>query len=126
MSDNADRSPTGDSGGPASSGDTGARVVLCTAPDAEVGETLADHLVRRRLAACVNLLPGLRSVYWWDGDVQSDAEVLLLIKSDVDHLEALIAAVRERHPYDCPEALALPVTEGLQEYLDWLGGSLES
>lgn len=102
----------------------GAFVVLCTAPDAEVAATLARSLVTQRLAACVNVVPGLTSHYHWDGRLQEDAELLLLAKTDAGRVEALIAAIEHEHPYECPEAVALPVQRGSARYLDWIGRSL--
>lgn len=96
------------------------RVVLVTAPDAEVGERLARALVDERLAACVNVVPGIRSFYRWEGRVQSDDEVLLVIKTRADRCEALVDHVRSVHPYDLPEVLALPTAGGSVPYLEWV------
>ena len=96
------------------------RVVFVTAPDAEVAERLARGLVEERLAACVNLIPGIRSFYRWEGAVQNDAEVLLVVKTRTDRLEALASRLQELHPYELPEILGLPVTGGSQAYLDWI------
>ncbi len=96
------------------------RVVLVTAPDAEVAERLARGLVEERLAACVNLIPGIRSFYRWEGAVRDDAEVLLVVKTRTDRLEALASWLQELHPYELPEILGLPVIGGSQAYLDWI------
>ncbi len=96
------------------------RVVLVTAPDAEVAERLARGLVEERLAACVNLIPGIRSFYRWEGAVRDDAEVLLVVKTRTDRLEALASRVQELHPYELPEILGLPIIGGSQAYLDWI------
>ncbi len=96
------------------------RAVLVTAPDAEVGEQLARALVEERLAACVNVIPGIRSFYRWEGKVQSDDEVLLVIKTRDDRCEALADRVRSLHPYDLPEVLALPAVGGSVPYLEWV------
>jgi periplasmic divalent cation tolerance protein len=101
-------------------------VVFSTAPDTEVAEALAEHLVGERLAACVNLVGGVQSVYRWEGEVHRDPEVLLIVKTDQQHLELLIATLQNRHPYDCPEIIALPIVGGSASYLDWLTGSLTS
>lgn len=100
-------------------------VVVCTVPDAATGEVLARALVTRRLAACVNRVPGVRSVYRWEGAIHEDGEELLLIKTDERHLAALIAAIEAEHPYDCPEVLALPVAAGSLPYLSWIATSLD-
>lgn len=99
-------------------------VVLSTAPDREVARALAAVLVERRLAACVNLVPGLESHYWWEGEVQHDAEVLLVCKTRREHLAELSELLVERHPYDCPEVVALPIVGGYAEYLDWIATSV--
>lgn len=95
-------------------------VVLVTAPDAESGQSLAHALVQEQLAACVNLVSGVKSTYRWEGNVQTDEEVLLLVKTTWNRLDALIHRVQEMHPYDLPEVLALPVTTGLKGYLAWV------
>ncbi len=100
-------------------------VVFSTAPDTEVAEALADHLVKERLAACVNLVGGVRSVYRWEGEVQHDPEVLLIVKTDQQHLELLIETLQNRHPYDCPEIIAMPIVGGSAGYLEWLTSSLD-
>lgn len=96
------------------------RVVLATAPDADTGAALARVLVEERLAACVNLLPGVRSIYRWEGQVEDASEVLLLIKTRADRCEALASRVRELHPYDVPEVLELPAVGGSDPYLEWV------
>ena len=100
--------------------DSGVRVVLITAPDADTGSRLARTLVSEGLAACVNLVPGIRSIFRWEGEVQEEQEVLLLVKTRSDRCEALAARVRDLHPYDLPEVLALPAVGGSETYLDWV------
>jgi periplasmic divalent cation tolerance protein len=95
-------------------------VVLCTAPDAETGARLAKGLVEAKLAACVNVIPGLRSFYVWQDELQDDAEVQLLIKTRKERLEALENHLDEHHPYDVPELLALPIAQGGGSYVRWL------
>jgi len=99
---------------------TGARVVLVTAPTGEPAAAIASRLVEERLAACVNVVAGVRSIYRWEGRVCDDREDLLVIKTGADRLEALTARLKEIHPYEVPEVLALPVEAGAQAYLDWL------
>lgn len=96
------------------------RAVLVTAPDSEVAAGLARTLVEEGLAACVNLVPGIRSFYRWEGQVQDDPEVLLVIKTRSDRCDALAQRVQELHPYDLPEVLALPAVGGSAAYLDWV------
>ena len=98
--------------------------VLMTAPDAETAESLARTLVDERLAACANLVPGVTSVYRWEGEVQRDAEVLVVLKTTRDGLAGLEARAVELHPYDVPEVLALPVVGGHAPYAAWVAGEV--
>ncbi len=96
------------------------QVVLITAPDADCADALARRLVEERLAACVNVVPKVRSIYRWEGAVQADEEHLLLAKTHAARTEALAARVKELHPYELPEVLALPAEGGSAAYLDWV------
>ena len=104
---------------------TGALVVLCTAPTAEVAAELARALVEARLAACGNVLPGLRSIYRWREKLEDEAEVLLILKTTRDRFPALRDELVRRHPYQVPEVLALPVEAGSAAYLEWLADSVD-
>ncbi len=95
------------------------QVVLCTTPVAEA-ERIARALVDERLAACVNILPRVTSVYRWQGAVEQDDEALLVIKTRAECLDGLDKAMRKLHPYEVYELLALPIQGGHQPYLDWL------
>lgn len=95
-------------------------VVLITVPSPEAGERIARPLVEEHLAACVNLVPGLTSVFWWEGAVQTEAEALLIAKTRRHLFEALAARVRSLHPYTVPEIIAIPLAAGNQAYLDWV------
>lgn len=95
-------------------------VVLCTCPDAEVGERIARTLVEERLAACVNRVPGIMSTYRWNGAVVASEEVLLQIKTRADCYAALQARLLELHPYDVPELLAIEPSDGFAPYLAWV------
>lgn len=97
------------------------QLILSTCPDTEVAERIADALVDQRLAACVNLVPGLRSVYRWKGQRERAEEVLLIIKSRTQDYSAVEEALRALHPYELPEIIAVPVSAGLPAYLAWLG-----
>jgi len=101
-------------------------VVLMTAPDEATGADLATRLVEERLAACVNIVPGIRSVFRWEGRIQDDAEVMLVGKTVASSLDALRARVLQLHPYDVPELLALPVAHGNGSYLDWVREEVRS
>lgn len=96
------------------------RVVLVTAPDAATAERLARALVEERLAACVNVVPAIRSIYRWEGRVEEADELLLLAKTRADRGAALAARVRELHPYALPEVLELPALGGSEAYLGWV------
>ena len=99
------------------------RVVLSTADSEEEGARIAKSLVERKLCACVNLVPGVRSFYRWEGAVQDDAEVLLIIKTTQEKLQALSDHLAEIHGYDVPEVLAIAVDQGSASYLEWLAES---
>ncbi len=101
------------------------KVVLCTAP-VEAAESLASSLVGERVAACVNVLQGVRSVYRWEGRVDTADEVLLVIKTSDDSLPALMARVAELHPYDVPEIVALDTCDVHPPYALWVDGSTGS
>lgn len=97
---------------------------LCTCPDAASAQKLAETLVGERLAACVNRLPGVLSTYRWQGEVATEEEELLLIKTTTDRYGALEARLPELHPYELPELIALPLDHGLAAYLDWVRASV--
>ena len=95
------------------------RLVLSTCP-ADHAQSLADALVGEGLAACVNIVPGLRSVYRWKGELCCDAESILLLKTTAERYPQLQARLAELHPYEVPEIIALPVEAGLEGYLGWV------
>ncbi|MEM1083597.1 MAG: divalent-cation tolerance protein CutA [Verrucomicrobiota bacterium] len=101
-------------------------VVLCTFPDEEKARQIGAVLVERQVAACINLLPGLRSIYRWEGRIEEESEVLGVIKTTSEAYPALEAALLELHPYDTPEVLALPVEKGSAAYLKWVAGEVGS
>ncbi len=96
------------------------QLILCTCPDRECAERLAEALVEQRVAACVNILPGIKSVYRWEGKLESAEETLLLIKSHSRAYPALQQLILRLHPYELPEIIAVPVENGLPAYLDWI------
>jgi periplasmic divalent cation tolerance protein len=95
-------------------------LTLCTCPDEATAEALAESLVDEGLAACVNILPGVLSVYRWEGRLAKDNEVLLLIKTTEQRLAELTALIQTQRPYDVPEVIALPIVAGLDNYLEWV------
>lgn len=96
------------------------RVVLCTCPDEDTARRLAGGVVEERLAACVNILPAMRSVFRWQGMVQEEREALMIIKTIAPRYAELETWLLANHPYDVPEILALPVAGGSATYLDWM------
>lgn len=103
-----------------SNGATAVTAVVTTAPDSAVAEELAGRVVEERLAACANVVPGVTSLYWWEGKVQRDGEVLVVFKTVSERFDALRDRIAELHPYDVPEILAVPVPGGSHEYLEWV------
>ncbi len=95
-------------------------VVLSTVPSPEVGKDIARDLVQRRLAACVNVIPGLVSIYEWEGSLEEDSEALLIIKTTGESVDSLTSVLMARHPYDVPEVIAIPISKGSSKYLDWV------
>lgn len=96
------------------------RIALATAPDAEVAARIARALVEERLVACANLVGSVRSIYRWQGRVEDADEVMLVLKTRADRVDALAERLRALHPYDLPELVVLPVEGGLAPYLDWV------
>lgn len=101
--------------------ETSAILVLCTVPaDGDHAAKLGRGLVEAKLAACVNVIPGLRSFYTWQGKLEDDAEQQLFIKTRAELYDKVEAWLKEHHPYDEPEVLALPIAAGSKSYLKWL------
>ena len=96
------------------------RLVLCTVPDRETGTRIAEALIEGRLAACVNLIPGVTSFYEWKGKVERDEELQLVIKSRAARYDELERTITQLHPYELPEIIAVSLTEGLAGYLAWI------
>lgn len=103
-----------------------ALLVLTNLPDRAAAERLADLVVERKLAACVNILAPCRSVYRWKGAVQHDEEHPMLIKTTQERYGALEQALREGHPYELPEIIAVPIEGGLPAYLDWVAAETKA
>jgi len=99
-------------------------VVLTTLASADEARAFVRALVDARLVACGTLLPGATSIYRWEGTITEEPEVVVLLKTDAARWDALAAAVQQRHPYQVPELLALPVAHGLPAYLSWLAGEV--
>lgn len=100
-------------------------IVLCTCPDQACAEQLAEELVENRLAACVNVLPSIRSIYRWQGQIERADEVQLIIKTRQSIWPKLEQFILLKHPYETPELIAVPITTGLPAYLAWLENTCE-
>lgn len=101
-------------------GDTGARLVLMTAPDRAVAERIVRALVEERLVACGNIVSGMTSIYRWRGEIERDDEVLVLMKTRAGTVADLLARAPALHPYEVPELLVLPIEAGHRPYLEWV------
>jgi periplasmic divalent cation tolerance protein len=100
---------------------TDKRIVLSTTGSEEEARKIARHLVENRLAACVNIVPRIESVYRWEGKVESNHEWLLVIKTTGERFPAVRDAIRELHAYELPECIALSIEDGSTDYLEWIG-----
>lgn len=100
--------------------DPSVRVVLTTAPSADVAEDLGATVVAERLAACANVVPGITSIYRWEGEIQREGETLVILKTTESSVEPLRARIVELHPYDVPEVVAMKVEAGHEPYLSWV------
>lgn len=98
-------------------------IVLTTFPDQASARAMAAALVEARLAACVNIVPGLTSIYRWKGAIEEGTELLLLVKTTSARYAEVEESIRSRHPYELAEVVALPLTGGSQAYLDWIAAS---
>jgi len=104
---------------------TDKQIVLSTAGSEDEARMIARHLVENRLAACVNIVPQIESIYRWKGKLESSQEWLLLINTTADRFPAVRDAVRELHSYDLPECIAISVEDGTSDYLEWIGQSVK-
>jgi periplasmic divalent cation tolerance protein len=100
------------------------QLILCTCPDQKSAEIIAKHLVSQQLAACVNIMPGLTSVYQWQGEIETAQEHLLIIKSHQQQFVAIETAIKAIHPYQLPEIIAVAIEQGSAEYLKWIDSCL--
>ena len=100
------------------------RVVLCTTPQ-EKSEEIAEILLREKLCACINIIPGIKSMYWWEDKIQTDQEDILIIKTKEELIDPLTQKIKEIHPYDIPEVIALKVKGGNKDYIQWVLNSIK-
>ena len=101
-------------------------IAYITASSGDQARRIGRTLVQARLAACVNIIPGMNSIYWWEGEIQEDAEVVVIAKTRESLLPKLIETVKSVHSYDCPCIIAVPVLGGNPGYLDWIGRETRS
>jgi periplasmic divalent cation tolerance protein len=102
------------------------QLILCTCPDQNTADTIARQLISDKLAACVNILPGLASVYEWQGEIETAREHLLLIKSHSARFSAIETAIKTTHPYQLPEIIAVAIESGSSDYLKWIDSCLRT
>jgi periplasmic divalent cation tolerance protein len=95
-------------------------VVFITTANAEEAQRIADVLLEERKAACINIVPGVSSLFWWQGKLDSAAESLLIVKTKASVLSQVVNLVKQHHSYDVPEVIALPIIGGNQDYLEWM------
>ncbi len=98
-------------------------VVYITAPNEDDAAVIARVLVEQKLAACVNIVRNMRSIYSWKGKIEDDTEVLMIVKTQKKHFDAISEKVKELHSYDIPEIIALPILKGAKNYLEWIKDS---
>ena len=101
------------------------QIAFCTAPDMEVAERLAASMVEQKLAACVNLLPQVTSVYQWQGQIEKEQEILMLIKTEADLMLELGEFLDNQHPYEVPELISCNIEQASASYLQWLSDTLK-
>ena len=99
-------------------------IVLCTCPDDQTATIIADRLVADAYAACVNIVPGIMSVYQWKNNIEHDEELLLIIKTRQDCYLELETVIQQLHPYELPEIIAVSIEQGLSGYLEWIDQSV--
>ncbi|MCB1232121.1 MAG: divalent-cation tolerance protein CutA [Verrucomicrobiae bacterium] len=95
-------------------------LVLCTFPNAEEARQIGTQLIELQVAACVNLIPQIESIYRWKGEIKQESEVMAVIKTTMNNYAEIEARIRELHPYDTPEVIAVPIERGATSYLNWI------
>jgi len=102
------------------------QIILCTCPDQKTAEDISSYLVSHKLAACVNIIAGITSIYEWQGQIEKSQEQLLLIKSHIDKYAAIEDKIKSLHPYELPEIIAVPIERGHPDYLQWINTCLST
>lgn len=97
-----------------------ALLIISTVPNEDVARDLSKILLEKRVAACVNIIPKVRSNYWWNGSIENSEEIILLIKTTEDKYDQLEDLIRKNHPYEIPEIIAFEIKKGFNKYLNWI------
>ncbi len=100
------------------------RIAFCTTGSMDEASNIAEHLVGNHVAACVNIIPSIRSVFWWNNKVYQDNEVLMMIKTEVGKIPEVEKAIRLLHSYEIPELITLPIEYGMPEYMKWMEAAI--
>ncbi|ORX76782.1 divalent ion tolerance protein [Basidiobolus meristosporus CBS 931.73] len=100
------------------------RAIFVTCPNEEIAKKLSRGLLTEKLVACINVIPKVTSMYWWDGEIEESTEVLLMMKTAADKVENVIQHVNENHPYDVPEVISIKIDDGSKEYMNWVTDSV--
>jgi periplasmic divalent cation tolerance protein len=100
--------------------------VIVSVPSKAVATKIAEHLLEERLAACVQIIDPIKSMYWWHGDIETADELLCLIKTRSDLFTEIESSIKQLHPYDVPEIIAIPIESGSEDYLDWITESVRN
>lgn len=101
-------------------------IVFTSMPDADSANKLAQRLIQKSLAGCVNILPAMQSIYYWQGELERNSECQLIVKTLKQHYNAVEQCIRDQHPYELPEIIALPIARGLPEYMRWISDSCKT
>jgi len=102
------------------------QIILCTCPDQKSAEDIAEHLIIHKLAACINIIAGVTSIYEWQGKIEKSQEYQMLIKSHSDKYSEIEKAIKSLHPYELPEIIAVPIERGHPDYLQWINTCLST
>jgi periplasmic divalent cation tolerance protein len=99
-------------------------IVICTSPSLEISNQLAEECVQKKIAACCNIIPGVKSIYEWEGKIEKSEEQLILIKSTEDNFKAIENTINAIHPYDVPEIISVKIDNGNEYYLEWINQTI--
>lgn len=100
-------------------------VIFCTCPDVKTAEDISENILQKKVAACVNIINGLTSKYWWQGKIVRDSESLMIIKSKTSHFNRIKELIESSHPYEVPEIIRIAIKDGNEPYLKWIDSSVK-